>query len=63
MLSTVIAEGVMTNKEKFEEVFHIKINALPERTQCDFLLPDCEDRTDCITCPAYHFWEKEYRET
>lgn len=51
----------MTNAEKFEEVFGIKIDEYPDD------LCSIADREICVNhncdkrCPLYHFWEREYR--
>lgn len=55
----------MTNAEKFEKVFKIKIDD-------DFCPPDpcfivdhniCDNANSCGDCPVHNFWEKEYKVT
>ena len=53
----------MTNAEKFEKVFGIKIDVYPADL-CDIVDHDiCVNANSCDDCPVYHFWEKEYKET
>jgi len=51
----------MTNAEKFEEVFGIKIDEYPD-TLCDIADHDiCVNASDCSHCRLHKFWEKQYR--
>ncbi len=51
----------MTNAEKFEEVFGIKIDEFPAGI-CDIVDHSiCIDAKSCVKCKLYHFWEKQYR--
>lgn len=51
----------MTNAEKFEEVFGIKIDEYAE-DPCDIAYHDiCVNHSCGKSCPLYHFWKKEYR--
>lgn len=50
----------MTNAEKFEEVFGIKIDEYPADL-CDTADHKyCTNSNDCPDCVLYHFWDKEY---
>ena len=51
----------MTNREKFEEVFNIKLQE-NKVDACDLIDIGgrCIVLKGCGTCPADHFWEKEY---
>lgn len=50
----------MTNAEKFEEVFGIKINEDPAAICGCIDVRICEDN-NCDTCPAFKFWKREYK--
>lgn len=51
----------MTNAEKFEEVFGIKIDDVPSNI-CDIADRSiCRNANGCVNCELYHFWEKQYR--
>lgn len=51
----------MTNAEKFEEIFGIKIDEFPADI-CDIVDHHiCVDASDCAHCKAHKFWEKQYR--
>ena len=52
----------MTNAEKFEEVFGIKIDEYPGDV-CDIADHQiCIDASDCHHCPLHKFWDKRYKE-
>lgn len=55
----------MTNAEKFEEVFGIKIEEHLRyrlRDLCKLISnKPCAD-ISCEDCPAFRFWEREYKE-
>ena len=50
----------MTNAEKFEEIFGLKIDDRPDELCCiinhNICLENC-----CDTCPLSNFWNKEYK--
>lgn len=51
----------MTNAEKFEEIFGIKINE-ELVNMCNIVDRQiCVDASDCNHCPSHKFWEKQYR--
>lgn len=50
----------MTNKEKFEEVFGIKLIDHPITICHSTSLKECNSK--CETCKSHGFWEKEYKE-
>lgn len=52
----------MTNAEKFEEVFGVKIDEYPSDA-CDiFDHSICIDHGSCtMACPAYKFWSRKYK--
>ena len=53
----------MTNAEKFEKVFGIKVNDTYSSDPCDIVDPSiCINANSCGTCPVCNFWEKEYKE-
>ena len=52
----------MTNAEKFEQVFGIKIDGLASDL-CDIVDHGiCINNTSCNRCPLFHFWKKRYKE-
>lgn len=52
----------MTNAEKFEEVFGIKIEENHPADPCDIFDHNCCINHCCnVRCPAYHFWNKEFK--
>jgi hypothetical protein len=60
-----VKEGgpTMTNAEKFEEVFGIKIDENYPAPICKCIdIHICESSIDCSECPAFYFWEHEYKE-
>ena len=55
----------MTNLEKFEEVFGIKLDPYEAKNikfPCDAAHIDFCDKHICADCPAKDFWRKEYKE-
>lgn len=59
----------MTNLEKFQEVFGIKLDPYSSTIQYDDFLCKCVDADFCNEhdcglsgCPADNFWGKEYKE-
>lgn len=51
----------MTNAEKFEEIFGIKIDEYPDDL-CDIADHEiCMNASGCSKCPLNHFWKKQYR--
>lgn len=48
----------MTNKEKFEEVFGIKLKEHPLSICHSTSLTMCN--SECDKCPSHGFWEREY---
>lgn len=53
----------MTNAEKFEKVFGIKIDDTYPSDPCDIVDHNiCVDANSCGDCPVHNFWEKEYKE-
>lgn len=51
----------MTNAEKFEEVFGLKIDEFPDSI-CDILDHSICIEHDCnYGCPAYKFWDRKYK--
>lgn len=53
----------MTNAEKFEEVFGIKIDENYPAPICKCIdIHICERSITCSECPAFKFWEREYKE-
>lgn len=54
----------MTNAEKFEKVFGIKIDDNYPSDPCDIVERSiCIDAKGCGDCPIHNFWVKEYKET
>ena len=52
----------MTNAEKFEEVFGIKIDEDYPANPCDIFDHSICMNHDCDNeCPAYNFWNREYK--
>lgn len=52
----------MTNAEKFEEVFGVKIDKdCPGDPCCIADHQICIDASDCHHCPLHKFWKKQYR--
>lgn len=52
----------MTNAEKFEEVFGIKIDENYPADPCDIFDSNiCTEASGCSKCIAYNFWGKRYR--
>lgn len=51
----------MTNKEKFEEIFNLKIDKYAD-DPCDIIVSRICKGKECKKnkCPLYKFWEKEY---
>ena len=52
----------MTNAEKFEEVFGIKIAKNYPADICDSVDPNICIENDCSDCPIFGFWNQEYKE-
>ena len=53
----------MTNAEKFEEVFGIKIDEDYPAGICQTISHDiCEQNICTEECPAFKFWDREYKE-
>lgn len=52
----------MTNAEKFEEFFGIKVDEFAA-DPCDIADRStiCGNTNGCAECELYHFWEKQYR--
>lgn len=51
----------MTNAEKFEEVFGLKIDEYPAGI-CQTISHDiCEQNICDEECPAYKFWDRKYK--
>lgn len=50
----------MTNKEKFEEVFRIKLVEHPVTICHSTSLKECDGK--CETCKSHGFWEREYED-
>lgn len=51
----------MTNAEKFEEVFGIKIDEDYPADICDSVDHDICLVHDCPNCPIFKFWDREYK--
>ena len=51
----------MTNAQKFEEVFGIKIDEHPADL-CDIADHEICMNHSCSHCPLHKFWEKQYLE-
>jgi len=52
----------MTNAEKFEKVFGIKIDDICPSDPCDIIDHNiCINANGCVDCPVHNFWEKEYK--
>ena len=52
----------MTNAEKFEEVFGVKISDMYPADPCDIFDEHiCTDSPSCSKCIAYNFWGKRYK--
>jgi len=52
----------MTNAEKFEEVFGIKIDEEHPSDPCDIFVHDiCLEHHCNMRCPAYKFWNKKFK--
>ena len=52
----------MTNAEKFEEVFGIKIDENFPSDPCDIFAHDICIEHRCNTrCSAYNFWDKKFK--
>lgn len=50
---------VITNADKFEEVFKFK----PNTGHCPYTPnEECHKHLTCISCPRHGFWDKEYIE-
>ena len=53
----------MTNAEKFEEVFGIKIDEDYPANICGCVDPKICTNHICVDeCPAFKFWEREYKD-
>ena len=52
----------MTNAEKFEEVFGIKIDEDYPADICHSIDPKICEEHHCSDCPAFKFWDQEYEE-
>lgn len=52
----------MTNAEKFEEVFGIKIDENYPEDICQSIDHNICVEHDCSDCPAFKFWDQEYKE-
>lgn len=53
----------MTNREKFEQVFHRRIEMPDTYSAACFLCPDEECRkTECDKCRFYKWWNGEFKE-
>lgn len=50
---------VITNREKFNEVFGVEFGADLSKTKCSFI---CGGRDSCLGCQYDDFWDKEYKE-
>lgn len=50
----------MTNAEKFEEVFGIKIDEYPDELCSIANDKYCTNSNACTDCTLFHFWSKEY---
>ena len=50
----------MTNAEKFEEVFGIKIDEYPDDLCSSADNKYCINSATCGDCVLFHFWDKEY---
>ena len=54
----------MTNREKFKDVFGLEIDENYPSDPCDIVDHKiCIDADDCSSCPAFHFWDKAYKES
>ncbi len=54
----------MTNAEKFEEVFGVKIDEDYPADPCDIFDHNiCMETYDCSRCIAHGFWSKRYRKS
>lgn len=53
----------MTNAEKFEEVFGIKVAEYPDDPCNTAHDTYCIHSETCSECRLYHFWSREYIET
>lgn len=52
----------MTNAEKFEEVFGIKIDEDYPADPCEiFHHSICIEHSCCTRCPAYNFWNRKFK--
>lgn len=52
----------MTNAEKFEEVFGIKIDECYPAAPCDIFDHNiCIEHNCTYECPAYKFWSRKYK--
>lgn len=52
----------MTNQEKFEMVFGVKVDIYPVNACHIFGDAYCDDHICNESCPAFKFWEKKYEE-
>lgn len=50
----------MTNAEKFEEVFGIKIDEYPDDPCSIADHKYCTNSNACTDCTLFHFWDKDY---
>lgn len=50
---------VITNREKFNEVFGVEFGADLSKTKCSFI---CGGRDSCTGCKYDYFWDREYEE-
>ena len=50
----------MTNAEKFEEVFGLKIDEYPASICFTIDQSICPEH-NCDDCPAFKFWDREYK--
>jgi hypothetical protein len=52
----------MTNAEKFEEVFGMKIDEDYPKGICQSIDHKICIEHNCSDCPAFKFWDREYKE-
>lgn len=48
----------MTNREKFRQIFGF--DYLGKDCPVPWENETCQSNTSCLTCPYFHFWDKEY---
>lgn len=59
IMEWVKEQPVITNRDKFNEVFGVEFGADLSKTKCPFI---CGGRESCIGCPYDDFWDREYKE-